>query len=255
MMFTFTKVLQLLLLPPGIFLILMAVGFFIRKDCRLLGRLLMVSGYLLLYLASISPITGALIRPLESTYPPLKETPVTMKADVIVVLGSGVRDLSWLGLTPDPSEAGIERVVRGVSLYRSTHIPLMMTGGNGNPGKEDDVSEAGAMSRVAKSLGVPERELTIVGKIRNTLESAEAVKRRLKGNRIILVTSAVHMRRAAGIFRKKGFEVIPAACGYRGELSTPSFYSFIPRADNLNYSASALAEYLSLAWYRIRGDL
>ncbi len=255
MMFTLTKVLQLLLLPPGIFLILMAVGFFIRKDCRLLGRLLMVSGYLLLYLSSISPVAGALIRPLESTYAPLKETPVTIKADIIVVLGGGVRDLSWLGLAPDPSETGIERVVQGVRLYRSTHIPLMMVGGNGNPGKEDDISEAGAMSRVAKSLGVPERELTIIGKARNTLESAEAVRQRLKGNRIILVTSAVHMRRAVGMFRKKGFEVIPATCGYRGERGTRSFYSFIPQADNLDYSASALSEYLSLAWYRIRGDL
>jgi uncharacterized SAM-binding protein YcdF (DUF218 family) len=254
MMFTFTKVLQLLLLPPGIFLILMAVGFFIRKDCRLLGKLLMVSGYLLLYFASIGPVTGALVKPLESTYPPLRETPATMKADVIVVLGGGVRDLSWLGLAPELSEAGVERVIRGVSLHRSTHIPLMMVGGNGNPGK-DGVSEADAMSRLAASLGVPERELTTVGRVRNTLESAEAVKRRLKGNRIILVTSAVHMRRAAGMFRKKGFEVIPAACGYRGESSTRSFFSFIPRADNLSYSASALAEYLSLAWYRIIGDL
>jgi uncharacterized SAM-binding protein YcdF (DUF218 family) len=254
MMFTFTKVLQSLLLPPGIFLILMAVGFFIRKDCRLLGKLLMVSGYCLLYFASISPVTDVLIRPLESTYPPLKQTPATMKADAIVVLGGGVRDLSWIGLAPDLSETGVERVVRGVSLYRSTRIPLMMVGGNGNPGKEE-VSESDAMSRVAKSLGVPERELTIVGKVRNTLESADAVKRRLKGNRIILVTSAVHMRRAAGMFRKKGFEVIPAACGYRGEQSSRTFISFIPRADNLHYSASAIAEYLSLAWYRIRGDL
>lgn len=254
MMFTFTKVLQLLLLPPGIFLILMAVGFFIRKDCRLLGKLLMVSAYLLLYLTSISPVTDALIGPLESTYPPLKQTPATMKADAIVVLGGGVRDLSWLGLAPDPSEEGVERVVRGVSLYRSTHIPLMMVGGNGNPGKVE-VSEADAMSRVAASLGVPVRELTVLGKVRNTLESAAAVKQKLKGNRIILVTSAVHMRRAAGMFRKKGFEVFPAACGYRSEHSTRSYFSFIPRAENLHYSAAALAEYLSLAWYRITGNL
>ncbi len=254
MMFMFTRAIQLLLLPPGIFLILMAIGFFIRKDCRLLGNLLMVCGYLLLYFVSISPVASALIKPLESMYPPIGQTRVTMSADAIVVLCGGASELSWDSVAPDPPGSGVERVIQGVSLYRSTHIPLMLVAGNGHRG-EEEASDADAMSRVAKSLGVPERELTIVGKVQNTLESAEVVKRRLKGNRIILVTSAFRMKRAVGMFRKKGFEVIPAACGYRSENSERSFFSFIPRADNLSYSASALAEYLSLAWYRITGAL
>jgi uncharacterized SAM-binding protein YcdF (DUF218 family) len=253
MMFTFARILQPLLLPPGIFLILMAIGFAVRKDCRVLGKVLVASSFLLLYVSSIGPVTDALIKPLESAYPPLRGAPAK-KADVIVVLSGGVRDLSWLGLAPEPSEAAVERVVKGVTLYRRLHIPLMMVGGNGLPAKED-VSEADAMYRVAAGLGVPESELIAVGKVHNTLESAEAVKRRFKGNRIILVTSAFHMRRAAGMFKKKGLEVIPAPCGYRGESNGRSVFSFIPYAANLHYSSSALAEYISLAWYRITGDL
>ncbi len=252
MMFTLTRLLQSLLLPPGIFLILMAVGFLVRKDCRLLGRLLVVSGFLLLYGTSISPVSDALLGPLEAASPPLKEIP--LHADAIVVLGGGVRDLARLGLAPEPSETSVERMAKGVSLNRQTHIPLLLVGSNGNPGK-DDVNEAEAMARVAAGLGVPKGEIITVGKARNTLESAEAVRGALKGNRIILVTSALHMRRAAGMFKKKGFAVIPAPCGYRRGGGGRTFFSFIPRADNLHYSSSALAEYLSLAWYRIMGDL
>ncbi len=253
MMLTFARILQSFLLPPGIFLILIAVGFLVRKDCRLLGKLLVVSGCLLLYFSSIGAVSDQLIKPLEGTYPPLREMPAK-KADAIVVLGGGARDLSWLDLAPEPSESAVERVAKGVILYRRMHIPLMMVGGNGIPGKHN-ISEADAMSRVAADLGVPPVNLVIVGKARNTLESAEAVKRVLKGNRIILVTSAFHMKRAAGMFKKKGFEVIPAPCGYRGESSASSFFSFIPSADNLRYSSSAISEYIGLAWYRIQGDL
>ncbi len=252
MLFALTRLFQSLLLPPAIFLILMAVGFVIRKDCRLLGRLLVASGFLLLYGTSISPVSDALLSPLEAASPPLREIP--LKADGIVVLGGGVRDLAWLGLAPEPSGASIERVAKGVSLNRQTHLPLLLVGGNGNPGK-GDVSEAEAMSRVAAGLGVPKGEIITVGKARNTLESAEATRGAFKGNRIILVTSAMHMKRAAGMFKKKGFAVIPAPCGYRRGDGGRSFFSFIPSAENLHHSASAISEYLSLAWYRIKGDL
>ncbi len=252
MMFTLTRVIQSLLLPPAIFLILMAVGFLIRKDCRVLGRLLVASGFLLLYAASISPVTGALIKPLEAAYPPYADT--ASKAEAIVVLGGGVRDLSWLSLAPEASDTAVARVAKGVSLNRVSHIPLVMVGGNGNPGKAE-ASEADAMARTAAGLGVPKGEIIIVGKTRNTLESALAVRSVLRGSRIILVTSAVHMVRAAGMFRKKGFTVNPAPCGYRGDGGARTFYSFIPRAENLYYSSGALSEYISMAWYRIRGDL
>lgn len=254
MIFTITRVLQIVLLPPGIFLILMAIGFLIKKDCRLLGKLLIASGFLLLYLVSIGPVADALIKPLENAYHPLTGTETKIKADAIVVLSGGVRDISWLGLAPEPSEVSLERVVEGVRLFRFTHLPMMLVGGSGDPTK-DAISEAEAMARTASGLGIAGKDMTVVGKARNTLESARAAKRVLKGKRIILVTSAFHMKRAAGLFKKQGFDVIPAPCGYRGEQRALSFISFIPRADNLYDSSTALNEYLSLAWYTMSRDL
>ncbi|MGE5173712.1 MAG: YdcF family protein, partial [Betaproteobacteria bacterium] len=199
-------------------------------------------------------VTDALMKPLESAYLPLEIGETKMKADAVVVLSGGVRDLSWLGLAAEPSEVSLERAAEGVRLYRITHLPLMLVGGSGDPTK-DTISEAEAMTHAVSGLGVPGKDTIVVGKARNTLEAARAVKRMLTGNHIILVTSASHMKRAAGLFRKQGFEVIPAPCGYRGEQRAFSFISFIPRADNLLNSATALAEYLSLAWYTMIRDL
>lgn len=241
------RTLQSLLLPPAGLLLLMALGFVIMIICRTFGRLLVASGFILLYLVSIDPVGDALIRPLERAYNPLSAAPKDRKADVIVVLGGGVRDLAWAGLDPEPSEMSLERVVAAVRLYRSAHLPLVVVGG-GDPSKPD-ISEADSMARAASGLGVPRRDLIVIENARNTLESAAAAWERLKGERIILVTSAFHMRRAVGMFRKKGFQVIPAPCGYRSEKRALTIRSFIPRADCLHSSHAALAEYLSLAWY------
>ena len=249
-----SRTLQSLLLPPAGLLLLMAAGFALTLICRMFGRLLIATGFILLYLVSIGPVSDALIRPLERAYPPLGAALKGKNADAVVVLGGGVRDLAWIGLDPEPSEASLERVVAAISLARTAHLPLVLVGGSGDPSKPG-ISEADAMARVASSLGVPRRDLMVIGKVHNTLESAAAVRERLKGKRIILVTSGFHMRRSVGMFRKKGLQVIPAPCGYRGEQNELTFRSFIPRADSLSTSHLALAEYLSLAWYTLNGDL
>jgi uncharacterized SAM-binding protein YcdF (DUF218 family) len=145
-------------------------------------------------------------------------------------------------------------VVAAIGLARTAHLPLVLVGGSGDPSKPG-ISEADAMARAASGLGVSRRDLMVIGKVQNTLESAAAVKERFKGKRIILVTSGFHMRRSVGMFRRKGLQVVPAPCGYRGEQIALTFRSFIPRVDCLDTSHVALAEYLSLAWYTVNGDL
>jgi uncharacterized SAM-binding protein YcdF (DUF218 family) len=249
-----SRTLQSLLLPPTGLLLLMAAGFAVKGICRMFGRLLIATGFILLYVVSVEPVSDALIRPLERAYPPLGAAPKGRSADAVVVLGGGVRDLAWIGLDPEPSEMSLERVVAAIRLVRSSHLPLVLVGGSGDPSKPG-IGDADAMARAALGLGVPRRDLMVIGTAQNTVESAAAVGERLKGKRIILVTSGFHMRRSVGMFRKKGFQVIPAPCGYRGEKNALTFRSFIPRADCLYTSHVALAEYLSLAWYTVRGDL
>ncbi|HUI46306.1 MAG TPA: ElyC/SanA/YdcF family protein [Nitrospirota bacterium] len=253
-MYSIFRVAQSLITPPGILLLMMAMGFVIRKECRIPGRLLIGAGFVLLYLACINPVSDRLLESLERGHMPLQDTTTKLHADAIIVLGGGVIDRSRLGLAPAPADASLERVVEGVRLWHALHLPLMFVGDNGDPAK-NGVNEAEAMARVASSLGVAERDMRVVGKARNTKESVRAVKEALKGNHIILVTSAFHMMRAAGMFRKQGFDVIPAPCGYRSERRKLSFFSLIPRAESLSSSHMACSEYISIAWYTITGDL
>jgi uncharacterized SAM-binding protein YcdF (DUF218 family) len=248
--FSIAKMLMSLMLPPGGLAILMAAGFVIIKFRRMLGRFLIATSFLLLYLLSISPVSDFLLKPLERSAD--HDNAKHEKADAIVVLGGGVLDLSWLELESQPSEMSLERLVAGVKLYKELHIPLVIIGGNGNP-FEQEVKEAEAMGRIAKGIGVQDKDIITDNAPRNTLESANAAKKLIKGDRIILVTSAYHMKRSAAMFRKQGFDVVQAPTGYKSEQRGFSLYSCIPRAGSLNDSSDALAEYLSLFWYTITG--
>jgi len=136
------------------------------------------------------------------------------------------------------------------------------------------------MAHTALNLGVSMDDVIVENKSRNTLESAGALRSIIKGNNIVLVTSASHMKRAAAIFTKQGFHVVTAPSGYdyekkilsfysfiprasnlhassaalSYEKKILSFYSFIPRASNLHASSAALSEYLSFFWYWASGD-
>jgi len=250
--FTLTKILLLLIVPPSGMLVLMAAGLVVQRWNRTAGRLLVVLGVLLLYAASLPPVSDMLIRPLESYAPPFSGT--TERVDAVVVLGSGATDLSWVPAPPAPSAIALERLTAGIEVARRLRVPLVISGGTGEV-DGSDVREADAMADAAVRLGFPRRSISAENSSRNTLENARAVGRLLSGRTVVLVTSAYHMRRAAAMFRKQGFTVIPAPAGYRARSRTLSWTGLIPRASDLAVSSLAVAERLSLAWYGMRGTI
>jgi uncharacterized SAM-binding protein YcdF (DUF218 family) len=250
--FIITKTLLFLLLPPTSILALMLLGFLLIRSHRFLGRLLITAAFVLLYSLSISPVSDALIAPLEADYRPLDVK--SIKADVIVVLGSGAIDLSALGLEPMPNKGSLERTVAAVKLYRSLHIPIMITGGAGDPARPQ-LSDAAPMARIAMELGVPKKDISVDNASFNTLASARNMKAAFAGKRMVLVTSAYHLKRSVALFQKQGLLVIPQPSGYLSGQQDSSFHAAIPRMEFLNTSSAALSERLSLTWYRLTKEL
>ena len=250
--FIITKILLLLLLPPASILALMFLGFLLMWSYRLLGRLLITAAFLLLYGLSISPVSDALIAPLEADYRPIDV--LSVKADVIVVLGGGAVDLSALGLEPRPNGGSLERTVAAVKLYRALHIPIVITGGVGDPARPE-LSDAVPMARMALDLGVPKKDIIIDNASFNTLASAMNMKAGFAGKRMVLVTSAYHLKRSMAMFQKQGLDVIPQPSGFLSGQRDRSFHAALPRLEFLNTSSAALSERLSLTWYGLRKEL
>lgn len=254
MAFILSKIILYLILPPSSLLIIMVTGILLLRRKPRLAAILIIGGVAILYLLSISPVSDRLLKPLESSFPPPKDSSI-ISANTIVILGGGVRDLSWLDKKPAPTDSSIARLSHGITLYRQ--IPgakLIISGGNGNLQKTN-ISESDAMKDMAVALGVAAKDILIERGSRNTIEGVEALKKLIGEKKIILVTSAFHMRRSAAMFRKAGMDVIPAPTDYKSEQQKVSLYDFIPDAATLLFSSTAVYEYMGLAWYRLAGNL
>lgn len=250
--FIVSKLLLYLLLPPASLILLMLAGFILRRWHRNAGRTLVAAGMVLLYGLSLDPVADRLLRPLEASYRPLPVGPV--KADAIVVLGGGSRDLSWVPKGPELSGGSLERLVGAVQLARRHHLPLVVCGGSGEP-KPSTIREADIMADVAIGLGFPSKDIAIENRSRNTWENAEAVQKLLPGKTVVLVTSAFHMRRSIRMFEKLGFTVLPAPSGYQSQTRHGSYTDHLPQASALATSSTAIAEYISISWYWMTGKI
>ena len=118
-----------------------------------------------------------------------------------------------------------------------------------------DTKETSNIGRLFEALGVPKDRITLVSHSRNTYENALFAKRRINPSaqaRWLLITSAWHMPRAVGCFRKVGFPVEPWPVDYRtsGRIEW-HFYDSI--SNGLRQTDIALREYVGLVAYFLTG--
>jgi len=213
---------------------------------------------IILLLSSNEIFSKWLVRSLEWQYLPTGELP---QAEAIVILGGGTRPR----ISPRPwyeiNEAG-DRILYGSLLYKQGKAPLLVvTGGRaewlgegGNPESED-------MAAIAELIGVPSNAIIQESQSFNTRDNAVNTKQILsqKGiNKILLVTSALHMPRSMKIFRKVGFESIPAPTDFltvnnENSKGWAAVLDLLPSVDALKNTTNAIKEYIGLLIYQIAG--
>ena len=245
-------VLKLMLPPASVLMLVVAGALLMRLKYRKSGKTLIIVSLSALYLLSTSLAANLLIGPLERVYPTLPEN--LKDIDAVVVLSSGAKDLSHVGLGQVPGSESLKRLVHGIKIYRRFEVPrLVICGGAADPAKPG-VSLGGVMAQAALDLGVSRDDLILEEESKNTYEGALNLIRILKnGKRIILVTHARHMGRSILLHHRAGFEVIPAPSDYTGEKTPVHIESLIPSAGSLWVSSEALYEYISRSWYFLKG--
>ena len=252
MAFVFQKIIWFLALPLPSLMFLILAGLLVSRRWKLFGKALILFGIAALYVLSLGSTADMILKPLERGFPPLKGG--RLAADAVVVPGGGSVDLDWMNAAPVPNAETLSRLVTGIEFAKKLRAPLVLCGGNGEP-FSTKLNDADVMAAAAYAMGMPRDRVVVENVSRNTLENSHAVRKLVKGDRIILATSAYYMRRAQAMFRKRGFTVIPAPSFFLAQTPVPSPASFIPKAADLNRSTVGIAEWMSLAWWRVRGEL
>jgi uncharacterized SAM-binding protein YcdF (DUF218 family) len=119
----------------------------------------------------------------------------------------------------------------------------------------DGEPEATTAERFFVDQGVEPDRLVLEAESRNTDENAALTLTMLgepDGN-IVLVTSAFHMPRSVGIFRKAGLEVIAWPADYRSAGDERVGLDIVNPVLNLTTTGVALREWIGLAVYAWTG--
>ncbi len=245
-----TNTIAALLLPPLNLLLLLALGLYLLHRHHKAGWPLIAASFTLLWLASTPFIAEAGLHLLEAhTTPPGKQ-----KADAIVILGGGTYfSAPEYGGEDTVGEAALLRLRYGARLYRATGKPILVTGGKplGN-----QFSEARQMKSVLEQdFGVAVS--WVEDSSDNTYQNALLSHNILQKNgikKIYLVTHAWHMPRAAGVFRRAGFDVVEAPLAYTTRYRT-DLLAFLPNAGALRDSRIFMHELIGLLWYRVQSPV
>jgi len=243
-------VLDILLPPSGLLIMLILGALLLKTRFKKSGKTFVVISIASLYFLSTGLFSSFLLEPLENDYPPLQQNhnPV----DAIVVLTSGAKDLTNIGLGIVPDSTSLENLTHGIKVFiEMGNVPFIISGGRADPEKPY-LSIGKALGNEAMQLGISEDNLIIEDDSKTTYEGALKVFELLKGKKkILLVTSAYHMGRSVMLFKKAGFDVIPSPTNFNVGKSDTTFYSFIPNAFSLYMSSMALYEYSCRSWYTL----
>ncbi|HEV7346141.1 MAG TPA: YdcF family protein [Devosia sp.] len=256
MFFVVSKVFWTLVQPLTlVFLLLLAGWLLTLLGRRRLGLTAGGLGLILLAVASFTSLGTLLIAPLEDRFTRPVRLPDAV--DTIVMLG-GATDgtISTARQITELSDAG-DRLTDTLQLaLRYPDARILITGGSGRLVAEGE-SEAEIAARFFAGIGIAADRLLLEAASRNTDENAELTKAMLGEDpgTVVLVTSAFHMPRSIGLFRRVGIDVLPWPTDYRS-AGSPSFaFELVNPVQNLETVGVAVKEWIGLAVYHWTGRI
>jgi uncharacterized SAM-binding protein YcdF (DUF218 family) len=261
-MFILKKIISGFLYPLPLSLLLSFLGLYLLwfTTKQKAGKILVSVGLIILTLFSYSVISNKLLRPLERKYDSFEmkgsssvsKTEDESSIKYVVVLGGGHTSDPELPLISQIGRSSLVRLIEGIRIYRKyPGSKLILSGGI----VFDPVPEAEVLARVAMETGVPERDIILESKSKDTKDEAMFIKPIVGNEPFVLVTTASHMPRSMALFEKLGMNPIPSPIGHRvSEGQGLSPHSFFPSTGNLYKAELAIHEYLGLTWSKLRGQ-
>lgn len=193
-------------------------------------------------------LPSCLLRCLQSPFITLN--PTWKNENAIVLLGAGTVKLPWDNHI-EPTMVAYSRIMETARLYLScksslNHCTIIITGGDAT---KTGKSEADLYQQNLISLGVNTTDIELENRSMNTYQNAEFTSNILqnkKPDQIILVTSALHMKRSLLYFNQFNITATPAPSDYLMPIMTK-----FPIGYNFAITDFAIHEYLGILRFRI----
>lgn len=260
-MFLFlSKILPLFLYPLGLACLLLFIALVISWKQLSWSQLPIALALIVLLLSSNGWVQNFLVASLEEQNVPGELPP----ADAIVLLGGATKSATKPRPMVEVSEQG-DRILYAAKLYLEKKAPLIIASGGRIDWNSAGQPEAADMAELLEMMGVPRDAILQEPNSLNTYQNAVNVKKILdeKGiQKVLLVTSALHMPRSLLIFQRQEINAIPAPTDFlvsEPEMQIPSsswgaiVLNLLPDSGRLETTTKVIKEYIGTIIYRLRG--
>ncbi|NBC27891.1 MAG: hypothetical protein GVY08_13590 [Bacteroidetes bacterium] len=196
-------------------------------------------------------IPTKLLDSLERQYEPVRVHQIedTQAPTHIIVLGKGHGFDDRLPANSLLSTKALGRLAEGIRLHNQLPNSTLILSGYSASGR---TPQAEMLRNTALLLGVEKEKTRMQTEPGNTLEEAKFYAENYSGNeRVILVTSAVHMPRAVMLFERAGIEVLPSPANYRLKGSWRNVWFRWPSMGSIENMRAAIFEYAALLKYKV----
>ncbi|MGE0055175.1 MAG: YdcF family protein [Hyphomicrobium sp.] len=250
-----SKILFFIFQPSSLAAILLVLGIWglTRSASSKWAIAFSLTGLGWIVLAGLLPIGNILIFPLEQRFPILSDQQLKSRNDVagIILLGGFEDGAVTAGRGQLMVNEAAERLTEGVRLARVLgNAKIVFTGGVGRLMGGSEAS--GPVSDYLQQVGIDKSRIITEGVSRNTFENAELTKKLVapkSGETWLLVTSAYHMPRAIGVFRKVGFDVLAYPVDFRTAGIEDLWRPFPSIPDGLKRADLVVKEWIGLVAY------
>jgi len=254
-MFAISKILGFLSLPSNFLSLIGIVGIILliaRKKRVALAMLIVSCAGLVL--AGLSPLPNLMLLTLSERFPPWN--PAGRDPDGIIILGGVIEpNKSAMRGAIELNGAG-ERILAMLQLARRYPNARIIFSGGSDSVVREPIPEAPFAGKLLDEFGLSHDRVVLETSSRTTAENAEQTRKLVSpkpGERWLLVTSAFHMPRSVGAFRKVGFDVEAYPLDWRtvgpSDMTTP----FDRLSRGLAIADIAMHEWTGLITYRLAG--
>lgn len=254
MFFYLSKILWFFLDPGNAFLLVLLVGLILTATrWRGFGKFMVAMSLAFAVLVTFVPVGHYMVRSLEQRFP--TPEPLPDRIDGIVVLGGVIDPVLSSYLVRPAINGAVERITRSAWLAREYPTARVIYSGGSGSLVDQQVREADYVASLYHELGVTEPQLILERDARNTWENASNafdIAKPQPGENWLLVTSAFHMPRAVGVFRRFGWETIPYPVDFSSSAESP-IRSPMSFSSGLGGFSKGLHEWIGLTAYWMTG--
>lgn len=255
MFFSLSKILGFFTVPSNAAAMLCALGvLLLATRLRKVGSRVLTLGVVLLLVLGFSPLGNLLMLPLSERFPAWSAA--GRSPDGIIVLGGAIDPETSQARGSLEVDSSAERIITMLQLARRYPAArIVFSGGSANL-IQTPVPEAPIAGDLLEDFGTARSRIVLESESRTTAENAAFTRKLVSpkpGERWLLVTSAFHMPRSIGAFRKAGFDVEAYPVDWRTRGRRDGLEPFNTLSAGLARTDVAIHEWIGLIAYWATG--